>query len=1369
MPMRTNLKHFYLDDLKLAQLAWLEFTRALRSGRMVAFVGSMATEAFGYGKWESLPAKHLTLAQKVVDDIVDIASRESRARRNEATAAKRWFNGTIKPLKTYPRKGSIAATVRMGLVEEVLDSDRILSIFRPPDRPDWPLDEADCPSDLLSSRISKIYRTPSFTPLLSCRTTTEFETRLDAIRILFDDLDIKRFLTVNYDFEIERKTMLRDIALDKDGGFSNPFDELVELRNSRGRQDAEIFDWNLGSGRIRRVLAHGKAAESDLLNRERIDRLLEFAIGADDVDSHVMHMHGRACNWRSMIVTHRDYGALYRRNDLNRLPFEFAKRLMMGGNPILFVGLGMSEADINRELEEFVSNTPYHRAAPAFLLWSQIPAQMTAADMQLRRLDWLHRLGVLTIFDADLVRMLSDGPYGETPGVSDWLDEGKALADIRAARRTSAAAAAAAAGVELKALAWGARGLALGLKAPPREDHVGADWRSSLCAKSAEDIVNPRILWGREPAPASDEIPPPAPALLEQALRGQTVFVVGPQGCGKGSQALSLAHGLAKSGRRCLLINGGFSFDTDSMLTGIREYICHIVGDQDQFDHLSKRQIFMRFEGGSLKEKISIIINGAERFFNLAGKPISAELDELLKLNIPNICWTIFGTERIRAYAIEFWRREPQLLSELVEPGETPEIPIRHFECIRRKFAERSPQRADAVSPGDWRNVNAEIDAYLAFSAGRLSGDSENLRRAFYSWALDNDTLAIVLRDHPSIPSKDETQVVRYAQRILRTLAFFGLPVEAEVLAKAPALSQLPTGAGLARARLVGWLRAVLEKLTAAGLVLPVHGYGGYGDQTGTRYVLHRSLLTELRSRFGIPLTEAKLSTSFNMSLYVAQPLDGYIPEPEMHDELGALIDRLVGAYRDVGDDATARRTLDDAQWRVNAGRTAPPSLRTALMLAGRACRHSGGVDADRELLRIHQLCGATSVQRLRGALAVVRGYYSTTGILTLDTGDRLLREDRDGVLLEHAERLDRLIDAYAKISQARGALKKALGEDLFVQIYQAGEPFYADELVWLHNERGVVRLAMGDLYEARASFQRALKVNRFHVEFDDRAHNWRRIRVNQLTMHMEMGDIGLARRMAEEIISVSRQRSPRLREDRLAIAIATGHLAWSRHLQGEYETAISDYEIAIRQLRNLDEIRAQAFFTRLSVDALELTGDPLRGRAERERALDLAQSTRQMDLVYRVQISLANDYYFQRKDGFGDAKRAHRLLEEALQYALQADAHRVRCEASMTTARFRYDAGDYEGALRFASDALMVATRYGMELRKITLRADIARIMAARGHPVTAQNLALAAVSIASRLRFQTALDRAERVLLEIPQLSAAIGASDGSGRRNF
>lgn len=126
-------------------------------------------------------------------------------------------------------------------------------------------------------------------------------------------------------------------------------------------------------------------------------------------------------------------------------------------------------------------------------------------------------------------------------------------------------------------------------------------------------------------------------------------------------------------------------------------------------------------------------------------------------------------------------------------------------------------------------------------------------------------------------------------------------------------------------------------------------------------------------------------------------------------------------------------------------------------------------------------------------------------------------------------------------------------------------------------------------------------------------------------------------------------------------------------------------------------------------------------------------------------------------------------LNASQISYALHTEVHRVRCEASMLTARIRLAMADFEGALRFATDAMMVASRYGMELRKISLRALIAEIMAARGHPVTAERLARTCIKMATRRRFQTAIDKASRVLAQLPKMSSAIVHSDHSGMRTL
>ncbi|SDD04445.1 SIR2-like domain-containing protein [Sphingomonas sp. YR710] len=1363
--LRSNLKQHYLDDAKLAQLTWLEFARAMRTHRVIAFVGSMATEALGYGSWNDLLTAFIAAARDVVGEL-QLADDPSAAADLESD--RKW---AVQKIDDIANEG-INDTVKMSLIEEVLESARIRRWRIGQEHFDWPLDTVQTPLQVLAQRFAVRFRGPT---ALATAAPVGHSAGMDVPRILFDDLDIGRFATTNYDFEIERKTFLRDHPVQTDGVVESPFAQLSKLRKGiDAAHGSEIFSWDLGSGRLRRVLAHGKAAESDLLNRERIDRLIEFAIGTDDVDTHVMHMHGRACDWDSMIVTRRDYDELYRRSDLNRLPFEFAKRLMTGGNPILFVGLGMNEDELNRELEEFISNKPYHRAAPAFLLWSAIPDALDEKQRHIKRLDWLHRLGVLTIFDTDLgseeIRLaFEDATRKREIARKKGTKKGIPVKGPYISRPQ-----------QLYALALGASTLAKRLKHPLREDHCGGAWRETKPIITAADKTHPQLkkLWATYRPTRAKRPPQPPEDLVDAARKERMLCVLGSSGAGKGFIATGLAESLSDCS--CLLINGGFSFDTDSMLNGIAHFLSNFLAKRNAAGE-SRSRFFGRLRQACKNAEgpvVHIILNGSERFFSITGRPLSAELDELMRMQIPNIRWVLFGTERIRSYALNrLGAREWRLrishddVSDFQKQNPDyalPRLPFRQMRFIaeglaQSLIAQRDPRHLSSISSGDWRNLMAEIQSVDALAASHISGNTQNLREAFYDWALDNDVLAAAFG--VDLEDRRGRETVKLAQEILRVLAFIGLPVEADVLARTPLLKGRRA------------LKDAIRKLVEIGFVIRLAGFP-YKRRPEYRYALHRSLLAELRYRFGIPLTEAKLSTAFNMSLYVAQPIDGFIPEPDIHDELGELMDRLMGSYREADGD-----TLQRVAERYELDRD---QLSEWLKQAGAAAQACANLDEENEQLRIHRLCRTESVQCLRASLAVIRGYYSTTGILTLDTGDRLVRQDRDGILLEHAERLDRLIDAYAKTSLAREYLKAKFNrtfesDSRFDEIYGTGEPFYADELVWLHNERGVVCLAMGDLYEADASFERAMHVNRKYVEYDHRAHNWRRIRLNQLTVAIEMGDIGLTRRLAEEIISVSEVPLPAEegllpQEAELAIAIARGHLGWCSHLQGEYDRAEIQYRDAITALVDLEEVRAQAYFLRLRVNAFNRSKPGEDNHLEIEKALDLAQSTRQMDLVYRFQVSLADAYFFSPNSQDGGRQhpgnrrqRAHRLLEEAMQYALQTDIHRVRCEAAMTIARIRYVSGDYEGALRFATDALMVATRYGMELRKITLRADIARIMAARGDPVTAQKLALTAVNAASRQRFQTAIDRAERVLLDIPSLSAAIRSSDSSGRRKF
>lgn len=1423
------LKKYYLDDAKLAQRARLEFYRSLATRRMIAFVGSMATQAFGYGSWDQLRLSFTALALDALKEGTDNTS-DSKC----TDAMNQIVEFHINGIRRYWN-----GQVGMSLIEEVLEQYDAQSSAAPFSASPWPLDHATSRRETLRARLADAFRHPRKGWEIDrpgVVETADFSTRFDVPGVLWK-LGIRRFATPSYDFELERTAMLSDrgdgaATGDTSPGWS-PFDELLKLRGAK----TENFNWDLGSGRIRRTFSDGWAIESDLLNRERIDRLIEFAMGTDDVDGHIMHLHGRACTPSSMIVTQRDYDNLYRRDDLNRRPFEFAKRMMMGGNPIVFVGLGMSEPELNHDLHEFISNNPFQRAAPTFLLWSARSGEgLNAQQRAAKRLDLLRRLGVLTIFDSDLVELADPVGKGDRFRRSDQeqkaLDEKDPDIAAKAERVIIAGLSENKLDPEAGYLTWStadaiwkedladlrrcvsnldartADGGASLADPTMREKVIGSRWRSmeALVGHSAPVRITsgPTTAGKRAPRPLilwdADSGVPINNAAWTSAFSKQVcknvVCIIGSQGCGKGYAARQLAYhghhvfpGVTLA--RTILVNGCFSFDTDSLLDGLARFLAKSfdfpINRSNEQPKFSRATLLGNMELAKplkppFRKRSLVVLNGSERFFDLGGEPLSAELDQLLASVAKagpartKVQWVIFGTERVRSHmeklgaqVIDF----DKICPDVHERRSRIPIPSFYLQEVWNKLSgtpSLPPSLLDAVK------------RYKANQTGRISGDGAELRRALYGELFDEGSLQHILGA--------DKEKIRLAREVMKALAFIGIPVEREVLRLMPDLLDRGT-----------IFDGVLDRLVEHRIVLVCRGYiedediascddaGVRKTSPEDRFVLHRSLLTELRYRFGIPLSEAKLSTAFNMSLYVAQPIDGDIPDIDIHEDLGKSVDKLIGAYRYEVDSCDRQRVWSALARELGKnGHTGftEDVFNDVLANVAEACRSSKGTSTDdKHRLELIRLCQPRQVRALRTALALVRSYYSTTGLLTLDSGDRLIREGRDGVLLEHAERLDDLIDAYGKLTLAREALRENLrdfvaeksgiksnqandADRVFEAVFGGAEPFYPDELVWLHNERGVVRLAMGDLYEARRSFDQAMTVNREWVERDSRAHNWRRIRINQLSVDVEMGEISLAERKCAEIRAVSDVDDP-LREDRLAVAVSDGFAGWIEHLRGRADPALLLYQSACEALSALGEVRAQAYFERLRANAI----GPKRTEERRvilDRALSLAESAVQMDLVHRLRVTMADMILFSRESASTEERhRAHRYLEEAHIYSLHADVHRVRLEAAMTTARARLHMSDFEGALRFAMDAMMIATRYGMELRKIALRAILAKIMAARGHPVTAEHLARTCIKMATRLRFQTAIDKASRVIVDIPRISTAISRSDQTGRRDF
>ncbi|MFT3727198.1 MAG: SIR2 family protein [Terricaulis sp.] len=195
---------------------------------------------------------------------------------------------------------------------------------------------------------------------------------LDPIRILFEDLRIRRVLTTNYDFELEMG--LERLGFEPGKLRPNPKAQAWSDASRRGELTAD------------RPL--GDRARSLVFKRETAADLTNFAVRAQTANEfEIFHLHGRAiCGAdERLVVTERDYQETYLRNSPEAHVMDEALTAAMGGNPIVFLGMGMMEADLLRPLRRFVAGprAQFNRSIIAVMPTEESVARRTKTAIQL--------------------------------------------------------------------------------------------------------------------------------------------------------------------------------------------------------------------------------------------------------------------------------------------------------------------------------------------------------------------------------------------------------------------------------------------------------------------------------------------------------------------------------------------------------------------------------------------------------------------------------------------------------------------------------------------------------------------------------------------------------------------------------------------------------------------------------------------------------------------------------------------------------------------------------------------------------------------------------------------------------------------------
>ncbi len=1410
------LQYREFDETKLMEMALRRFASAWRSGRMIAFVGSGATAHLGYGSWDDLFTEYLNEVLKLISsNVVDISKDE-----------------TAKTIIT-----DIIDSHKNDLTKEPFDKRTLASIAE---------DVTHYVDGLGQNKAHELYDKLERAGADIFKFKEEEKADAVVVRALLNELGIERILTTNYDLEFERAMMLND------GEDAN---EYLGLGEGKCPKYPVIVDQQ--THKLSRILPGGQSVVSDVFMRERTDRLIEFAVGSPEYEGQIFHLHGRADQPKSMVISLRDYDRLYRQSGIAKLPFEHALKILFAGNPIICVGLGMSEAELNQTLQEFVADHPRKNFAQLFVLASE----SNPKKRQLTRFNWKHKLGAYALFVEDLENWKSEynGPKPNVISnaikametikklisthidISDIDDGDTANEDFRNSLRQVNALINGKTYHQVpfpsryqlkkerteqnnRANDFAAQITYLSQKATTQlalnpiaaannfrtlSDKLKKPGLSAINKSKGWNQSEPFSLWEVTCVPYTDDCPNTIDLLekVKNASGSKTSsanVIFSTPGAGKGTLATKIIQQFKSEEtlcdtRRAMLVNCNFAFDVDAMLSGLSGLVSN---EPAEFKGLARSKIWkgeakdFSFWEADTEVKALVVFNDFDRFFDRSGLPLSSEVDILCREIVRRLTmrpapeadkksvqfyWVFLGTERVQRYFEMIDREIPhrsQKLKMLREKNHKRSYfnSLKNPSILTKEYKwKRCVSDNLFIGCKDYQyleNIKAKYgvdfnNGMTEFQKGLIDHhkprEAADRRRAFMAAYLTPKALK------KAVPCIDAA----LALDILTVMAFVGQTIEPSILAYAPRirkLKKLKSGGDEKENEDTFYKRIMLtlKDLNKLGLVHKIANFTHVPDND--RYGLHRSVLAELRDRFGVPLGEAKLATAFNLSLYAAQPTDSYNPEADIHDELGKLVDYMVGAYKD--------------DWRENL-----PDVQKALKATNRnEEKFVENQKKHKEFLRTQPHVSAC----LRTALGVLRSYYSTAALVTYDTTGRAgdYDEDRPGPLTEHCERLERLLWATEDTLKARVKYFNFIGPRTEKEAFYSTSPdytpppFYPDDLVWLHNERGVAKLMQGDLYEARASFDEASRLNKKFVEFDYKGPNWVRLNLNQLALDFERGRLSQARSRIDSIITAigghdklhsitthyGKESKPgeegsKLRtvvskshthDELLTVGLATGYRALIDFLGGRLETARRRFISAINILREINEQRAYAMFSLHYAALLNSLRDTKGAMIKTETAIAALQSSQQRDVASLGQIK---EVWLSQWDKDGLPQKEHlRNLNAILEYSASADMHRVRVEARATLAKLKVKSGDYDAALEHASDAMAVASRFGMSLRKIALRTLIGSILIKRGDQYSGHALIDQAIKEADRIGYQRAVEAAQDVrilegrLIDVP-----------------
>lgn len=545
-------------------------------------------------------------------------------------------------------------------------------------------------------------------------------------------------------------------------------------------------------------------------------------------------------------------------------------------------------------------------------------------------------------------------------------------------------------------------------------------------------------------------------------------------------------------------------------------------------------------------------------------------------------------------------------------------------------------------------------------------------------------------REAPPFAARQITRLGPASHRLLLEImwhvAVINGPVEAEVLGECPDIDRLLRE--LAQAKREVPINADRKELLQDALDLLVHRCllvvaATHGGEEGTRFVerygIHRLMQRVVFRLLDAPMGGYPAMDRFSMSLYYAQPSDLPRPSLEAHRRLRRLVEALSGH----GDDNSI----------------AMSKTKEELTLAAR---------------------------KLRAALGILCSVYHVAIIGRFD--DYESQEPSGTVDAGHFEQHRLLVRNLLRQSLEIDHAALALGADV-------QRPFYAEEIIWLLNETGVLSLAQGRMNDATALFAQAMDATRQMLAPQGRSLA-ARIGLNAALADIERGSVERAR---ETLVAILREED----EHEEVLGVAEGLLGLTDHLAGELEKAGSQYNIAQTRLMGVRSTRAASIFTRFLGDVLRAKGPTHFAQAEEMFSLaeNLArdgghEDAAQLARLARTRLLIAcNDP--------SALKTALLELDVIERYARSVGLPRFMAELTGIRAEAVLQQGETHRSTELAAQSLELSTLHDMRLLKVRALGAVAGAFAGLRVTDSADLVRQRAEDLARRSRYTSMVKR--------------------------